>query len=256
MSKSNEDRQARNRLIAWQKMLARQAPPRPPSGTPRMLGTVIDGGNIPTEPGHYCLFNPTLVGGLEAEGEPGTFEVDTTQQVAGVVLGTAPVVGDVLVFKAISGRWVAYKLARPGTDTGKIGIIPNCFCTAIPGTLTMTSADPNCNFKMFQSCTIQWGPTPDAFAPLAIGENTFLSTEGFPDPITNGAIFYYFLVCQYNQFSLTRIYPESPYGSPYRDGVLYSWLVGAYGNTCDPFHLDNGRAFPGSDPSCIVTIDG
>ena len=120
----------------------------------------------------------------------------------------------------------------------------------------MTSADPSCNYNMFQSCTIQYGPTPPDFLPTGIGDFAFLSTQGFPDPIADGAIFYYYLTCQSNLFSLSRIYQDSPYGSPYRDGVLYSWTIGGAGNTCAPFHLDNGQAFPGSDASCFVTIDG
>jgi hypothetical protein len=135
------------------------------------------------------------------------------------------------------------------------GDIPNCFCQDIPATLAMTSSDPTCNFRMFQSCTIQWQATPASLGPLNLPPNIYLSTEGFPDPLAGGAIFYYYLNCVFNQFSLTRIYPVSPYGSPFRDGILYAWLLGGYGNTCSPFHLDNGMAFPGSDLSCSVTID-
>ena len=142
-----------------------------------------------------------------------------------------------------------------GGGGGIIGRIPNCFCTPTPGLLTMTSADEACNYRMFQSCTISYGPHP-GFEALNFGPNYYLSDQGFPDPVANGAIFYYALGCQYNQFSLTRAYLESPYGSPFRDGVLYSWIVGGSGNTCDPFHLDNGTAFPGSEPSCNVKIDG
>ncbi len=143
-----------------------------------------------------------------------------------------------------------------GGGGGGTASIPSCFCTAIPVTLTMTSADETCNYHMFQSCTIQYGPTPSMFSSLNIGDNTFLSTEGFADPVAGDAVFYYFLTCQYNQFSLTRIYPSSPYGSPYRDGVLYTWLIGGSGNTCSPFNLSNGLAFPGSDLSCSVSITG
>lgn len=131
-----------------------------------------------------------------------------------------------------------------------------CFCFDTPTSLRMTSDDPGCNFKMFQSCTIQWGATPSALLPTQIGVNSFLSTEGFPDPVAGGAIFFYYLTCQFNVFSLSRVYPTSPYGSPYLDGVLYTWLIGGLGNTCDPFRLDNGTAFPGSDLSCKVRIDG
>ena len=219
---------------------------------------------------------------------------------------------------------------------GCLGIIPNCFCTPIPPQLAMTSADPTCNYRMFQSCTISYGPHP-GFESLNFGAKYYLSDQSFPDPVAGGAMFWYALLCQYNQFSLTRAYLESPYGSPFRDGILYTWLVGGYGNTCggdgsgwkvnpaylewascaddylnannpadppwdftditvdpstgcatgpsltydtgytldllgsscgdrpplitsisgtDGLHLENGVAFPGSDASCRVTIDG
>jgi hypothetical protein len=205
----------------------------------------------------FVLVNPVTVTGAEVEGGPGVLTADPDATIPVYLIGPGvPATGDDLVCRFVDYRWVAERVTGGTPDGGKVGVIPNCFCTAIPATLAMTSADPNCNFGMFQSCSIRWGPTPEEFAPLAIGENSFLSTESFPDPITNGALFRYLLVCQFNQFSLTRLYPESPFGSPYRDGVLYSWLIGATGNTCVPFHLDNGRAFPGSDPTCIVTIDG
>lgn len=108
---------------------------------------------------------------------------------------------------------------------------------------------------MFQSCTIAWTPVPAGYADLDLGDNAFISVESFPDVIVDGAEFQYLLTCQFNEFNLSRIYLSSPYGSPFRDGLLYSWFVGGYGNTCDPFHLDNGQPFPGSDVDCSVAID-
>lgn len=131
-----------------------------------------------------------------------------------------------------------------------------CFCIA-PTTLTMTSRDETCNFDMFQSCTLTWQDTPSCMTPLSLPDQIYSSyPEGFPDPIGGGAIFYYLLTCQYSQFTLSRIYCVSPYGSPYHDGILYTWLLGGYENTCVPFALDFGSPFPGSDASCFVTIDG
>ena len=135
------------------------------------------------------------------------------------------------------------------------GTISDCFCTDIPNPLTMTSQDPNGNYRMFQSCSLAYGDTPAEYAALLLPPKTYLSTESFPNPILGGATFRYYLTCRYNQFSLTRIYETCPYGSPYQDGVLYSWVLGGYGNTCAPFHLDNGVAFPGSDATCVVRID-
>jgi hypothetical protein len=139
---------------------------------------------------------------------------------------------------------------------GNTVIIPTCFCDPVPSHLTMTSADPLCNFGMFQSCKIVYGPTPPEYSTLNLGTNSFLSDKSFPDQIARGALFRYLLVCQFNQFNLSRVYITSPYGSPYRDGILYTWITGLPGNTCSPFLLGNGQAFPGSDGSCGVTISG
>jgi hypothetical protein len=114
----------------------------------------------------------------------------------------------------------------------KPGTFPTCFCTNLPATLSMTSADPTCNYRMFQSCTIQYQATPAPFSSLNLGPSIYLSTESFPDPIAGGAEFFYYLICHLNQFSLTRIYTTSPYGSPYRDAILYTWLIGGLGNLC------------------------
>jgi len=132
-------------------------------------------------------------------------------------------------------------------------VLPGSFCP-VPTILAMTSLDPNCNYGMFQSCTLTYRQPPAAFAPLSITGPLFLSTAEFFDPIAN-SYFYYHLFGQYNQFSLTRLYPTSPYGSPFRDGTLFTWLVGGYGNNCNPFYLHNGSSFPGSDATCQVLID-
>lgn len=141
-----------------------------------------------------------------------------------------------------------------GSGGGETGRIPDCFCSPTPATLTMTSTDPECNFRMFQDCTITWQANPGNLGTLP--DHCYLSTEGFPDPVSGGSIFYYYLTCQYNLWTLTRIWPESPYGSPFRDAVLYTWVMGGFGNTCSPFRLDYGSAFPGSDLTCEVKIDG
>jgi hypothetical protein len=140
-----------------------------------------------------------------------------------------------------------------------VGSIPYCFCDPMPATLTMTSADPSCNGGMFQSCTLQYQEAPSWAASLGITGMIYLSTTSFPDASEGGAQFYYYLTCLYDHYELTRLYPSSPDttppGMPARDGLLYQWNIGGYGNTCDPFHLDYGSAFPGSDLSCNVKID-
>jgi hypothetical protein len=152
--------------------------------------------------------------------------------------------------------WFVWKSlsSSGGAGSGGIGTVPLCFCENVPKTLTMTSLNPACNYGMFQSCTLQYGPIPSEFAPLDLGSQAFISVESFPDVIAGGALFRYYLSCQYNVFSLTRLYPTSPYGSPYIDGVLYTWYVGSYGNTCSPFHLGNGTAYLGTGGICSVTI--
>jgi hypothetical protein len=224
-------------------------------GAPAFIGKVI---TAAPAVGKYFLANLIAIAGNEVEGGGASFAETTGQPVPVYLLGPAvPVTGDYLVCKFVDYRWVAERgTAGSGGGGGGVGVIPNCFCTTVPATLTMTSADEMCNYQMFRSCTIQYGPTPACYAALNLPANTFLSVQTFPDPLSNGAIFQYFLTCLYNQFSLTRIYCTSPYGSPYRDGVLYSWVLGGYGNTCSPFRLDSGSAYPGSDATCGVTIDG
>ena len=223
-------------------------------GVPAIVGRVTSSGsNIAV--GKFLMVQPTHVLGNEVEGGGGTFDAFGSSTVPVYLIGPAkPSTGDYLVCRFVDNRWVAER-TKGGGGGGGFGTIPNCFCTAIPANLTMTSADPSCNYRMFQSCSISYGPHP-GFESLNFGAKYYLSDLGFPDPVANGAVFYYTLLCQYNQFSLTRAYLTSPYGSPFRDGILYTWLVGGSGNSCSPFHLDNGTAFPGSDPTCRVMIDG
>lgn len=146
--------------------------------------------------------------------------------------------------------------AGTGGGTGGTGTIPSCFCSPIPGVLTMTSADETCNFHMFQSGTLSYQARPAAYAGLRTLDPGYYGDQEWPDPLSGGSLFRYYLTCQYNQFSLSRIWAVSPYGSPYQDGILYTWLLGGSMNTCMPFRLDHGSAFPGSDATCAVTIDG
>lgn len=135
----------------------------------------------------------------------------------------------------------AFHLGNPGCCCGPgspygLYTVPSCNCP-VPGALRMTSADESCNYRMFQSCTLQYGPPPAVFASLNITGDTWISTEMFIDPIAESR-FYYHLFCQDNVFYLFRLYPTSPYGSPFRDGTLYTWLVGGYGNCCGATMVD------------------
>jgi len=144
--------------------------------------------------------------------------------------------------------------------------IPNCDCSCcnVPTVLNMVSASETCNFGMFHSCTIKWQAVPEVYSPLGLGVYAFISDESFSDPLQGGAEFQYLLVCFLNQFSLTRIYSASIYGGdpfvpgstgPWQDAILYTWFVGTP-NTCHPFSLTLGSAYPGSDGTCFVTITG
>jgi hypothetical protein len=233
------------------------------------LGDQLEGGGVPafvgkvTTPstligvGKFLLVQPTFVLGQEVEGGSGSFtEVGSTTVPVYLVGPAQASTGDYLICRYVDNRWAAERTVVSTSGGGSTGTLPQCFCNPIPATLSMTSYSTTCNYGMFQSCSIQYGPTPAGYAVLDIGASSFLSVESFPDVIGNGAMFQYLLTCQYNEFNLSRVYLESPYGSPYRDGLLYSWLVGGYGNTCVPFHLDNGQPYAGSDASCFVTIDG
>ena len=224
-------------------------------GVPAFLGRVTTAASL-IGLGKFLMVQPTSVLGREVEGGPGQFTAVGSPTVPVYLVGPArPATGDYLVCKYVDNRWVAERSGGSGGSGGG-GKIPGCLCDPIPATLTMTSGSTTCNYGMFQSCTIQYGPTPSAYSGLNLGANCYMSVQSFPDPIARGALFQYLLTCYSNQFSLSRVYAESPYGSPYRDGLLYSWLVGGYGNTCVPFHLDYGLAYAGSDASCFVTIDG
>jgi hypothetical protein len=224
-------------------------------GVPAFVGQVTTASTL-IGVGNFLMVQPIFVMGQEVEGGAGQLSTVGSSRVPVYLIGPGlPATGDSLICKFVDNRWVAERSGGAGS-TGNTGVIPNCFCSPIPANLTMTSADPTCNFGMFQGCSITYGPTPPEYDDLDLGTNTFLSTESFPDELADGALFRYFLTCTSDQFNLSRVYLDSPYGSPYRDGVLYTWLVGSDGNTCEPFHLDSGQAFPGSDESCSVTIDG
>lgn len=146
---------------------------------------------------------------------------------------------------------------------------PNCcLCYPTPETLNMTSADESCNAGMFRTGTITWQDTPSDIRCAFIDNmgNPLPPFPGYwgdqvwPEDVHDGsgnyvrtANFRYYLTCNGNLWTLTRVFTDP---DCFRDAVLYSWVMGGYGNGCDPFHLDFGSAFPGSDLSCSVTIDG
>jgi hypothetical protein len=236
----------------------------------RWLADDLDGGGVPAfvgqvttsstliAVGKYVLVQPTFILGKETEGGSGTFTPVGSTTVPVYLVGPhVPSTGDYLVCRYVDNRWAAERTVIIGNSSGGGGAtLPDCFCDPIPSSLSMTSYSPTCNYGMFQSCSIVYGPTPTGYALLNIGANNFLSAGSFPDVIGGGAMFQYMFTCEYNQFNLSRVYLASPYGTPYRDGILYTWVIGGYGNTCVPFLLSNGTPYAGSDASCFVTIQG
>ena len=221
-------------------------------GFPSFVGRVTSGGSA-LGVGKFLMVQPLTILGGEGEGVAGVQTANPAASVPVLLLGPGiPATGDSLVCRFVNHRWVAERSGNAGGLNNLI-TIPTCSCP-VPTSLRMTSASTTCNYGMFQDATLTWQAPPACFAPLNIVSNIFMSTTTFNDVFGN-VPFYYYLYCQYNQFFLTRIYCTSPYGSPYRDAALYSWLIGGYGNNCSPFYLHNGAAFPGSDATCSVSID-
>ena len=221
---------------------------------PSFLGRVV---SVETslKTGEYVKVIPATVLGNETEGTSGTFTAQsgTCPTVLVYLLGSfVPMTGDYLVCRFVDHRWVAETTGGGISHGHGTVVIPACFCT-LPPVLQMTSGDPACNYGMFQSCTLSYGSPPPAVVALGLNTDLYTSSALFLDPITNSEFFYHFF-CHYNQFFLSRIFPVSPLGSPYRDGILYYWTVGGYGNSCDPLLLEVGMPFPGSDLSCSVSI--
>jgi hypothetical protein len=132
--------------------------------------------------------------------------------------------------------------------------IPGCPCSSSPSTLYLHSSKPSSNNGIFKNATLVYGPTPAGLLPVVLTPNSYLSTTSFTDPVLK-AEFYYYLTCYLGAYVLTRVYLQTPVGSPFRDGIRYTWFVGLPGNTCMPFSLTVGSMFQGGDTSCVVTVD-
>jgi hypothetical protein len=217
---------------------------------PAFVGQVFADPTVPTTTGRFFSVRPVAVLGAEAEGQQGSLVAAGASGVLVYVIGSrAPVAGDYLVCRFVPDRWVSQ--TSPAASAAPVSL-PGCTCTSLPATLHMISANPSCAAGMFQSCTLAYGPTPSAYAALNLGSQCFLSTASFPDQ--GGQSFRYYFSCQLSQFTLSRVYAQSIYGSPYMDIVRYSWSLNAPGNTCSPLLLSNGHVYIGGDTSCSVTI--
>jgi hypothetical protein len=226
----------------------------PVEGSPAFVGQVVADGKEPTSTGRYFRVAPVLVLGSEAEGGQPNLSVSQTLSTLVCVVGTTPPLpGDYLVCRFVGSRWVAERFgASGGGGAGNTTTIVGCLCSAIPTTLTLSSSGP-CVAGDFQNCTIQWTPTPAAFANLGLGGNCFLSTTDLVDP-SSGRQFRYTLGCSSNYFNLSRVYEPTAYGPAYLDSTIYDWAIGVQGNTCSPFLLSNGTIYSGGNPNCLVVI--
>jgi hypothetical protein len=167
------------------------------------------------------------------------------------VVGSKPALaGDYLICRFVGNRWAADRMGK-SQPTGVS--IPGCPCSLSPMTLHMTSSKPQSNNGIFQSAVFKYGPTPAALLPVVLTPNSYLSTSSFTDQVLK-AQFWYYLTCYLGAYVITRVYVTTPVGSPFRDGIRYTWFVGLPGNTCTPFLLSVGSIFSGGDASCVVTI--
>jgi hypothetical protein len=227
-----------------------------PAGQPSFVGRIVADVHQPTAPGYYYLINPVSVVGVEAEGGSPTLLPDATTTALVCVIGTrAPSAGDDLICRFVENRWVAerYGATPPSPPPPPPPVtIPGCNCTAIPTTLHMSSSGP-CVPSDFQTCTIQWGPTPAEFSSLGLGANCFLSTLVFNDPIAGGT-FRYNLSCDTVFLRLSRVYEATDFGPAFHDSTIYTWQIGAPGNSCSPFLLSSGTIYPGGDNRCVVMM--
>jgi hypothetical protein len=232
----DEERESRDRTTRA-RIAIESATIEAPHTPRRYVGRVI---SVPagSTPPVYLDTHPVTIAGDEVAGGGATLTPDATRTVPVLVLGSLPSPGQDVVAKNVLGRWVA-QMPGVGVVTGGItGIIPDCFCSPTPGIMYMSSADTECNFRMFQYGTISYRDIPpdviDVFPPLnvvAMGGKGYFGDQFFIDPVS-GDGFIYFLTCHDNLWSLTRIFPTSPFGSPWKDAVLYTWVMGADGNQC------------------------
>jgi hypothetical protein len=217
------------------------------------VGRITADSSTATNPSRFYSVNPVSVLGSEGEGNHGSLSVDSSTSVLVYVVGPhAPAVGDDVICRLVSNRWVAERMSKSQPSTVPI---LGCLCTATPVLLHMTSSNTIADGGMFQNCDIAFIPTPDDYSLLFLGDSSFLSSESFVDLYT-GDTFQYYLTCSSAIYEITRVFVTSIFGSPFKEPARFTWLMFAPGNTCTPFLISNGRVFPGGDPTCVVTISG
>lgn len=223
-----------------------------PPGTTAVVGNVRVATTLPTAGGLFYTMSPVAVLGSEVEGGAGTIAINTTTTFQAVVYGTPPALGDNLICRFVDNRWVADRYGKQAAPVVTYG----CgLCTTIPATLTMTVTNPTLNNSIFQSCTLQYySSIPSALSAfIAPGIPVIVSTATFTDTVTPFPFYYYFF-CFQGAYRLTRLYPTTVTGTPFRDGIRYSWTPGSGGNTCSPFSMTSGVIFVGGNASTTVAV--
>jgi len=225
------------------------------------VGKVYNGGSLPSSADRYVLTNPVSISGNETEGTASTLIVDTGRSVPVLVIGSTPVVGDILPADLIDGRWIAEK--RPGGTGGGIVIgIPGCFCQGTPFELNLTvSYSPGFTAadygNAYQDCVLNYysvGPLP--YQPLEFFPGPgYYSTTAWVDDY--GFLDYFKLQCFASQYSLgIGQYGGGVWQSP---GQLFNWAMVARpqpNNFCSPFLLSQGTNQPGINFSGQFIITG
>lgn len=116
-------------------------PPRAATGSPTVVGRVVDGGHIPATTPNQFLMTPARTGGPIVEG--GAYASSSTgdTSLAFTVLGgPAPGVGELVVVRRVGGRWVAVSAtagATPNTTfTGDVASF--CFNLRVDSDVEIT----------------------------------------------------------------------------------------------------------------------
>ncbi len=253
----------------------------PATATRSFVGQAYQRVSFPTSGSQFFAVHPVILGGAETESGAGTYAVDATQTRYVYVIGK-PSIGDYLVCHWASDRWVAERSVWLQAQTITI---PDCPCTDMPGTLTMTvTQPPGANSGLFNSDTLSWQAVPPAYYGLALGSgggdsgNCYIGAGTWTDTSTSDS-FQYLFRCFSGFYVLTRVFAVSIFGSPYEDTIRYKWFCGFPGNTCgneevgpgtsggptgacgtqagySSFAMTNGTIYSGGDPSSVVAITG
>jgi Carboxypeptidase regulatory-like domain len=135
---SQEARILRERILDLDAALDQKSRRNRTYASPRFVGQVYNGGNMPSTVPAIYLTHPVQLGGGEIEGGTASYSVDTSTSVPVVFLGHVPSVGDYETVWGASGRWVTG--AGASSTTCNTTICVNCLGTAISGaTVTITS---------------------------------------------------------------------------------------------------------------------